>query len=294
MKKLFSVILCLIIVFSFAACAAKSNDSASTYEVLGETGFGFSEENSTADSAEPSSAETTAQAQEKIIKTVYLDIQTKTFSTYVDALTASVSALGGYIESSDTYFGSDSSSNRRANFKLRIPAEKLDEFIEKADENGKITNKSEETQNVTLEYVDLESRISAYKTERETLTSLLEKAESLENVLAIQERLSQVNYEIESYTSQLRVLENRVSFATVNAYVSEVERVSSEETTVFAQIKNRFLENLDNLGNVLRSALIELVGGLPVIVPVALVAFAVILIIRKLIKKRRAKKNSMI
>lgn len=298
MKKIFAIILCLILVTGLAACGASKtadaeiqlyNSSAIMDSVAEEDAvMGAGDLKYTSSS---SATSTNSESEEKIIKTVDLNVQTKEYTAYISGITSSVAALGGYVENSSTDLGSGSKYNRNATYTVRIPADKLDAFLEAAEEKGTITNITEEQKNVTLEYVDLESRISAFRTERDSLTKLLEKAESLENILAIQERLSEVNYEIESYTAQLRVLENRVSYSTVTMHIREVERVTEEEPSLWSQIKNRFLDNLDDLIDGLKNAVVDIVGGLPILLPLAIAAVIVILIIRKLIKKRKAKRN---
>lgn len=305
MKKLFAILLCIVMAVSLAACGAKSNDMAaqdmemeyySSADSAGGIFYNTSESLNgkvelQSDSVPNENGETPQTNNEKIIKTVEAYVQTKEYDKYISGLTANVAANGGYVEKSDANMGGYYNSNRHCTYVLRIPADKLDTFMASAEENGKITSKTETQQNVTLEYVDVESRISAYKTEKETLTNLLEKAASLENVLAIQERLSEVNYQIENYTAQLRVLENRVSYSTVTLNIDEVERVSESEPTLWQRIKNEFLDNIDNLKEGLEDFAVAIIGGIPVIVPVVVIAIAAIIIIRKLIKKRKAKKN---
>lgn len=302
MKKYLALALCVLIVLSFCACSSKAaNDMAVGTP---EAQFYYSDNFSggieemkdvSADLSLTADAESPAEkteSNEKIIKTVEVYVETKEYDTYISSLNASVNSLGGYVETSTADFGNGYSSNRYATYTVRIPADKLDEFITSAGKNGTITSKTENQQNVTLEYVDLESRIEAYKTEKQTLTNLLEKAESLDNVLAIQERLSEVNYQIESYTSQLKVLENRVSYSTVTLRINEVERVTEAEPTLRTRIKNEFADNLEELVEWFKDAVVGIIGGLPILIPLFALVLAVILIIRRLIKKRRAKKNS--
>lgn len=294
MKKIFALALCIILTLSFASCAKSANDGAvlENGSVAQDYLHYTTDDIVTEHTADTSAASGTASVQnEKIIKTVELTVETKEYDAYISALSTAVNAAGGYIESSTADFGNGYSSNRYATYTVRIPSEKLGDFLVSAGENGTITSKTEEQQNVTLEYVDLESRIEAYKTEKQTLTSLLEKAESLDNVLAIQERLSEVNYQIESYTSQLNVLENRVSYSTVTLRINEVERVTEAEPTVWTRIKNRFVDNLDDLVDWFKDAVVEIFGGLPILLPLAAVITAAILILRKIIRKRKAKKN---
>lgn len=297
MKKIFAVILCIALAFSLAACGASKGESDSIAMTesaaqgnFKENGIYFSADTSLNDFDEaPAQGQT--KSEEKIIRTVDLNVQTKEYDAYLAALNASVVACGGYVETSESDMGGYYDSNRYSTYTVRIPAEKLDEFLTSASEKGKITSKTESQKNVTLDYVDLESRISAFKTERETLMNLLEKAESLENILSIQERLSEVNYEIESYTAQLRVLENRVSYSTVTLRISEVERVSGAKPTLWSRIKDNFLDNVDALIDGLEDIAVGIIGGLPIILPFAAVAVAVILILRKIIRKRRNKNS---
>ncbi len=304
MKKLFVILLCFVMAVAFVGCGAKSNDMAveedmeyfSAADSAGGIFYNTSESLNgkvelQSDGVPNENGEAPQKNNEKIIKTVEAYVMTKEYDKYIESLTASVTANGGYIENSDANMGGYGNANRHSVYKLRIPADKLDAFMLSAEENGKITSKTETQQNVTLEYVDIESRISAYRTEKETLTDLLEKASSLENVLAIQERLSEVNYQIENYTAQLRVLENRVSYSTVTLHINEVERVVESERTLWQRIKNEFLDNIDNLKEGLEDFAVAVIGGIPVIIPVVVIALVAIIIIKKLIKKRKAKKN---
>lgn len=306
MKKLFAILLCTLLVLSFAACA-KSADSEAMIEngaypedsadqlYYAESDIGgdlkYTADSSASSAGGAAEAPAEAAAEEKIIKTVELSVQTKEYEAYLAALTANVSSLGGYVENSTNHMGSyySSNSNRSSTYVVRIPADKLDEFLAGAEEKGKIIRKTERQENVTLEYVDLQSRINACKTERTTLTGLLEKAESLEDVLSIQERLSEVNYQIETYTAQMRVLENRIGYSTVNIDINEVERVTEEKPGIGTRIKNTFLDNVDELVDWMTDFVVNLVGGLPILLPVAAVIVAVILILRKIIRKRRNK-----
>ena len=68
---------------------------------------------------------------------------------------------------------------------------------------------------MTLQYVDTESRLYRVRTEQESLLRLMEQAEQLEDVIAVQGRLTEVNYEIQSYESRLRAMDNQVTYSTL-------------------------------------------------------------------------------
>ena len=86
--------------------------------------------------------------------------------------------LGGYIERSDVYNGSQASGYRSssASLKVRVPSDRLDEFVEEVAERTNVTNRSEYVEDVTLQYVDLESHKKALYAEQESLLSMLEQA----------------------------------------------------------------------------------------------------------------------
>ena len=91
----------------------------------------------------------------------------------------------------------------------RIPADRLDRFVETVESAGNVTSKQEQVTDVTLQYSDTESRKKSLEIEQERLWALLEKAESLDAVVALEARLSEIRYELESYTSQLRPYDNQ-------------------------------------------------------------------------------------
>lgn len=303
MKKIIAVIICTFLVLgAFASCSASSNEkfkyvaSDIGYDMANEKSAGFAEENGYTNSETAQSKSDSAMGadklSEKLVKTVDMSIETKEFTACIASLKASATANGGYIEKSDVdsngYYNYN--ENRYASITFRIPADKLDAFLLGTEEKGKVTSKTENVENVTMEYVDTESRIKACEAERDSLLEILKKATTVADIISVRQRLTEVNYEIESYTARLRVLENRVSYSTVSVSIREVQRVAEEETTLGSEIKNRFLETWDSLVEFIRSFVVWLIGGIPVLVPLIIFTVIAIIIIRKKIKKRRAKK----
>ena len=82
-----------------------------------------------------------------------------------------------------------------------------------------------------MNYVDVESHITALKTEQESLLKMLEQADTIETILAIQNQLTQVRYQLESYESQKRTYDNDLNYSAVYVYVQEVERESRSTDT---------------------------------------------------------------
>lgn len=236
----------------------------------------------------------------KLIKTVNISAETEDFDTLVPNLQKQVEALGGYIESISVYdVGSyyveeQHVKQRCANLTARVPKEKLDGFLAQVGEQTNVTSRSESVEDVTLQYVDLESHKKALLTEQDRLLTLLGQAESVEDIIAIEGRLSEVRYQLESMESQLRTYDNRIDYSTVYLNIDEVRKYSAPQTaTAWERIASGFSKSIEDIGFGIRDFAIGFVIDIPyfvfwiVIIVVAVIVFRVI---RKLWKKRKAKR----
>lgn len=272
-----------------------SNEAAASEAAAYEDGFGMTEGYDYAGNAQdtgntvPEETADAVVADRKLIKTVNMDVETREYDKLLNAVENKVTELGGYIESLDAYNGStyySYRSTRNANLTIRIPKDRLEEFQNTVSELGNVTSRSENVQDVTLTYVDLESHRDALRTEQERLLQLLEQAESVEDIITIEQRLSDVRYQLESMESQLRSYDNRVDYSTVYLYIDEVEVYTPvEEETVWERISTGFVDSLKNIGEGLKEAAIWFVIHIPYLVIWAIVIVIIILILKK-IKKR--------
>lgn len=232
---------------------------------------------------------------QKLIRTVYMDAETQSMDSLMPWIESRVADLGGYFEQkSIRRSGSrdDGSYYKYADMMIRIPAENLDKFISQVGENANITSTSEETENVTLQYVSTQSRVQALETEQTRLLELLENAETMEDLLTIEARLTDVRWELENYASQLRVLDNQVTYSTVYLDIREVDKPTVvAERTVWQKIGDGFSENAGDMWDGLVNAFIWLITVIPYLLPLALIAGVVVLAF-KLGKKLKGKKKS--
>lgn len=247
------------------------------------------------------SEEAVQTSERKLIRTVDLYTETEQYDELLVNLEAQISALGGYVEYRYQYNGNPydnySYSRRNSNLTVRIPAVRLDEFIARVGESSNIVNKEERVEDVTLRYVDLESHRNALITEQERLIELLEQAETVEDLIAIESRLSQVRYELESMESQLRTLMNQVSYSTVNLTVQEVQRLSpTEEVSIWGRMRRGLADTFYDLGMGFQNGFVGFVINLPYIVIwliVIVILFFICRLLWRIFKKRYAKKIAM-
>lgn len=230
----------------------------------------------------------------KLIKNVNLSVETETFEELLATITEKTESFSGYIEESYTYNGSNyyGRGTRNASMTVRIPAQQLDAFLSSVSEVSNVISRNDSVSDVTLQYVDMESHKKALTAEQDRLLELLEQAESVEDIITIESRLSDVRYQIESMESQLRTLQNQVSYSTVYLDIQEVEKLTPvEEQTRGEMIREGFVDSLYGVGNGLLDFGTAVIIDLPYLVVWAAVILLVILIIRLLRKHRKNKKQ---
>ena len=229
-----------------------------------------------------------AQSDRKLIRTVSMDAETENYDTLITALEEKLTALGGYTESRQT--GTYGSTRRWSSMTIRIPADNLSAFVTHVSKNANVLSTSEETKDVTLQYVDTESKITALETEQARLLELLAGAQNLSEILEIEARLSDVTYELERYASQKRSYDNQITYATVRLTVEEVEVLTPvEEPSVFDRIRTGFTSSLHGVSDGLVNLFVLLVAGSPYLLVYGAVIGA-ILAISSRIRKRKQKK----
>ena len=235
----------------------------------------------------------------KLIKTVDMTIETVSFDETIANLRNKINAIGGYIESEYSYNGSlynNSNQSKYATITVRVPDTELDGFVNDVSGIGNVTQKTTSTRDVTLNYVDTESKKEMYKAEQESLLALLEKAETIEDITYLTQRLTEVRYNIESMESSLRVYDDLVDYATVNFTINEVKVLTPTvivEKTPGEELKEGFATSIKDVLVDTRDFFIRLIINLPYIIrgliclaiPVVII-FIIVLIIVKVAKKK--------
>ncbi len=239
------------------------------------------------DSSNPS-ADEVKQSDRKIIKNKSMDVQTTDLDAFISELKKQVSAMGGYVENSSNYKSS-------ADFTVRIPADNYDAFSTVVGNLGTVTFENEYIDDVTSQYIDIEARLTALRSEQESYLRLMERAETVEEILQIQSYLSNVNYQIESYTAQLNAMKSKISYSTIRLSIVEVVRVAdvTEKPTVWQRITSRLSNNLYDIGEDVTDFFVDVVSSLPYIAIWAIFILIAIVIVKICVKKHKNKKASL-
>lgn len=233
----------------------------------------------------------------KLIRTVTINVETQDFDGLTSQIASKVNALGGYIESSSVDGTSETTyRTRSANYTLRIPREKADEFIEKIESQSNVSHHSESQEDVTLTYTDIKSRKDALQVEYDRLEQLLNGADTVEELIYIEERLAEVRYEIGSIESQLRTYDNKVDYTTIYLYIDEVKDYTEpvpqpDEMTLWQKMCKGFMSSVKAVKIILEGLLLFIVSSIPVLLLLAII-ITIIVVIVKTCKKKSSKRKA--
>ena len=248
----------------------------------------------------PEPDDSVADYTEKIIYTASVSIETTEFDKAVAALENQVQKIGGFVESSnvtgDTQYNSDGTTtvvNRWAYYTVRIPCDHFESFLHETEGFGNVTSTSRDAQNVTSAYTDYEARLSSLNTQEERLLDMLAKSEDVETLIALEQRLSDVRYEIESIERNLRNYDMQIKYSTVNLDLREVE-VYTPTVPVRRTFGQKLADSLSDGWNGftrgIQNVILGLASALPALILLAVIIAAVIVCIKKARKKRKAQK----
>ncbi len=289
-KRLLTVLTAGMLSMALTACGGSSDsasygpaaeDMAAEYYYEPEMNAYGAEDAIMLEESGKNATESAAMTNRKLIKTVNLDVETKDYDGLLTHLETQIEELGGYIEYLDSY----GSSYRHASITARIPAAKLDGFVRQIGETANITGRSESVEDVTLQYVDLDSHIRMLEEERDRLLELLSTAQTIEDMITIESRLGEVRYQLESMNSQLRTFDNQVDYSTVHIDIDEViELTPVVELTDGERIAQGFTKSVADVLHGIKEFFIGLIINIPYIIVWGIVLAVIFVVVRIFVK----------
>ena len=313
MKKILCLAVALLMIFSLAACGRKSYAAATadaySYPNAYEEGSGLAsyktemvaEEapapeaamsgggNGSADSSAPSAN------PEKIIYTADVTVESTEFESSLDGLMKLIEEYGAYVESSTvnsaTYntISSGASYTRSAYYTVRVPVKSFDAMMSSLSTLGNIPSSNVYSDNITARYYDTQARLNNYIAKETRLVELLEQAESVSDVIAIENELTETRYMIESLQTTINSWDSQVSYSTIYVSLREVKAYTPAQQASFGkQLINAAEDGFD----LLKDFVLWLVEALPVIIIIGLILFGLIKLFRRIFKGRKQKADT--
>ena len=223
----------------------------------------------------------------KLILRADLRLETVDFDDAVEKLNKLVSDCGGYYEQSDVDMGSYYSDGYRyGRYTVRVPKDKYDTFLNSVGEVCHVTSRNESAEDVGLQYYDIESRIRLLEIKQERLMKLLEQASTMEDIITLENALSDIQYQLESNNIQKNRYDSLIDYSTISIRLEQVQRLSGqplEQQGFFSQLGSSFVRGFQNTLDGFSDILLSLAYN---VIPLSI--FALILFgLASLLKKRR-------
>lgn len=159
-----------------------------------------------------------ASAPRMLISTADINLEVPSVRTAHDQVLRIATRAKGFVTQSNV---SGESGVNSGDITVRVPAANYQSAVAEISKLGKVTSKNESGQDVTSEYVDLQSRLRNLKRGEQALLGVLGQAHSVQDILAVERELNRVRGEIEQATGRSKYLESQVAMATINVSLRE-------------------------------------------------------------------------
>ena len=226
-------------------------------------------------------------APEKIIRTASFTLKTTVYEDDLEKIQALTRDSGGRVEYLSASGDASSGQTRSASLTVRIPSGRLDEFLDGAQAIGSVTSLTQEREDVSDSYYDIQTRLETQQAKLKRLQSLMQAAEDVSDVLEIESAIADAQYYIDRYTGQISSYDSRVDYSTVHISIREVKIQEAEDVSLGQRIASGLQDSLQEGLWFLEDMCVFLVSALPWLALIAAVIVAVCLIV----KKRNPKKK---
>ena len=229
----------------------------------------------------------------KLIRRASARLQTDDFSAAEAALNALVVEQGGYYESAAVEGGGyyDRNAARYGSYVIRVPRKAYDTFLSGVDGVGYVVSLNQSSEEIGEVYFDTEARLRTQQTKQTRLLALLEQAATMEDIIDLENALSEVEYQIEQYSTELRRYDSLVDYATIGVELYEVRRLSDGAGTadrLGTRISTALSEGAQGAGEALGNVIVWCAYHLIALLVLAAAAAVVLAVCLRRRKKRAA------
>lgn len=234
-RTLIALFLCAALLFTIGCAAAPAMSGVSTDNSKPANGTydmaAPQEEAAMAPAAAASGVQQTGEPTgdfdvKKIVYTADMTVTVDDPAAALRTLLEKTQALGGYV--SGSYSTTDDQGTNYAYTTLKVPAGQLDALVTAANALGKVNDYRLSSDDISLSYYDMQARLDNAKAEEQQLLEILAKCETIEEILAVRQSLTSVRADIESYTAQMNLWDNLVTYATLNVTINRTPKTAVE------------------------------------------------------------------
>lgn len=240
--------------------------------------------------------------EDKLVYKCYVDIETLDFDKSYAALQDMMEKYNCVISSEtfgdesisyfyDSYYSSSSKykTGRTDEIVIRVPSANYKSFISEYGELGNVTSKTQTVDNITQEYYDTTSQVEGLKAEMERLEIMMSQATEIEDMITINQAITELQSEINSLTTYIRTMDSDVAYSYVTMSLREVLEYSEVEqpvkkNTFIDRLKNQCVDTWKGFLNFLENLLFTIIGLIPAIVIIGIIVIIIKLTCRNKIK----------
>ncbi|MBQ9010085.1 MAG: DUF4349 domain-containing protein, partial [Clostridia bacterium] len=222
----------------------------------------------------------------KIVRTVSIEIRTAEFDKSLNQIHQMCTESGGWISSSSVV---SKTGGMTASLTLRIPSEKLNAFLDGTGDLGRIIRQDESAEDRTDSYKDTQSRLNTQKMLLERLQSLVTTSEKLEDLLALEKQIAEIQYNIDSLTSSLKSTDQQVNYSRVDISLKEEKKkevVETREVTFGERLSAAIELGFASFAETIQNMILVLAAMIPYLIALICILIIVMLLIRRIRKKK--------
>ncbi len=236
------------------------------------------------------------QQERLVIKNANLSITVADPEEKIEAITALATSLGGYVVSSNTYQSYANSGEQvpEGNITIRIPAGKLDSALAQIKAGvDEVNSENVSGEDVTDQYVDLQSRLDAKEAAEAQMLKIMEDATTTEETLAVYSELQYIQSDIEVLKGQINYYERSAATSSISTEVIATEKAEPIEIGGWelGATASKAIQNLINyLQGFMQFIINFILFVLPVLFTLILPFYLVFIAVRAIIRRRKNKK----
>lgn len=270
------------------ACSAVEEKSSSIEMDSTNDSAGYVEEEKSSSNKVETESSTEAPTEETtkrmIIHNAIIRTQVKDLTKAQSNIEQKVKKYGGYIVESNVYQDNDQITS--GNMIVRIPEKHFETFLSDTEEvASKVLERNVTGQDVTEQYIDLNSRLTSKRAVEERLLEFMKGAEKTEDLLKISSDLASVQEEIEVIVGKMKYLENQSSFSTIELTMEEnriiVPEIDGKELNTWEKTKKQFISSTNGLLAAASAFIVFFIGNLPFLLIFGIIAYVVFWVIKR-------------
>jgi hypothetical protein len=246
------------------------------------------------DSTQTQDLDSMTLLEEKLVYYCNIDIETLDYDTTISSIKDTIKKYNGVIQSENEtdssynwYYEDYQKTSGTMNdyIEVRVPSANYEAFVNELDGVGKITSKSTSVDNISQKYYDTTTQIEALQIQEKNLLEMLDKCETIDDMITVEERLSEVQYQLNNLQTTKRYMDIDVAYSYVNISVAEVMEYHNTQAPVK---KNTFQDRLKNTINSTGKGFLAFLEGLLFLI-IRLFPYLIIIAIICLIFKKKIK-----